>query len=542
MDNLITAFQNQADVLRNSAQLDKSNDVFSTKQFSVTSNNSISGNAYVGIAATNSASIGTYQISDINLATAASQSAQNFNSNNTSVTSNTPTNGMFNPGIFQINNTDITINPNDSLLNIQSSINFASNQTGVSANIIQISSNNFQFTFQSVLPGADNSYSINDSNNCLSNINWNNIDANDAIFNFNNIAMTRSTNTVTDILSGVTFNFYQNTPTGTVITAVIESNPVAASAAIDNFVQAYNDIKNFIANQNQRDPITSKFTEDAILGGDNIVLNIGKNIENEMMRVVSGITSTPSNIHPINLSELGIKFYDLPPSEANLAVSNLLEIDSLQLATMLSTKFNDVRNVFGLSTMSSNNNFLITQTSTDLNINSFSLNLDTTQPSGKQARITYIDPSSSNSVTIDVCYTENTNSSTGGVIDIKAGQSIISGTTNNISTPLDGLSIVYVGSASNTSSNFTITQGIADRIYNLSNDILDSNKGPTAIAIDNLKSDISDKNDKITKLTVQVNQAKDKILKQFAEVEKAIGKANSILTMLEANDNAKRDK
>ncbi|MFN7039361.1 MAG: flagellar filament capping protein FliD [Alphaproteobacteria bacterium] len=539
---LLKSFRDAANSLRNPPQFDKSDDVFSLKQVSLTSNTSVSANSYIGIAASNLASVNNYKISDLTLATAKNQFANGFATNNTSVTTVIATAGMFKAGTFKINNTDIAINDGDSLVNIQSKINSVSNETDVTANIIQISSNNFQLVLESNNQGSDNAYVITDAQGCLSNISWTVNNATDTGFKFNNIPMTRSSNTIEDIVQGVTFNLYQDMPPGTIANVSIAHNPASAEQAIKAFVGCYNDIKTFYAHQNYRDPITNKFKEEAILGGDLLLSNLCKSIENELMQIVKGITSTANNPHPTNLAEIGISFYDIDGDNENPDIKNVLRVDDIKLATTLSTQFNDVKNIFQFNAYSSNSNFFITETSINLNTNKFSIDLNTARPVGEQAKLKYIDPVTSDPVTINVVYKLNSPNGTSGIISVPQGSAMIEGTRNAIHSPLDGLSIVYVGSVSATTTNITLTQGIADRIYNFAKTTIDPETGLVKDAIDNFKTDIENKNTKITRLNEQLNESKDKMLKQFADVEKAIAEANSILQMIEANDYAKREK
>lgn len=62
----------------------------------------------------------------------------------------------------------------------------------------------------------------------------------DAAFSINNVALKRSSNTVTDAISGVSLNLNSAPGLGTIVNLRVTANPAAVETNVANFVEAYN--------------------------------------------------------------------------------------------------------------------------------------------------------------------------------------------------------------------------------------------------------------------------------------------------------------
>ncbi len=70
--------------------------------------------------------------------------------------------------------------------------------------------------------------------------------AQNAAFTINNVALERSSNTVTDAISGVSLNLNSAPGVGTTVNLRIAANPAAVEANVANFVEAYNLVSSII--------------------------------------------------------------------------------------------------------------------------------------------------------------------------------------------------------------------------------------------------------------------------------------------------------
>jgi len=176
--------------------------------------------------------------------------------------------------------------------------------------------------------GASGTPTFTDNNNVLANlgiIKYAPVDevsqAKDATFNFDGIPITRSSNTVSDVLSGVTIQLVNatNTPT-TEFTVASDVNGIKSN--IGAFVSAYNQLASTVGNLSSFDPDT---LTGGPLFGDVTVQNVLNEITDSVTGQVPGLTGTKTL-----LSQIGItldKTGQLNVSDADLtdAIQNNLQ-------------------------------------------------------------------------------------------------------------------------------------------------------------------------------------------------------------------------
>jgi flagellar hook-associated protein 2 len=150
--------------------------------------------------------------------------------------------------------------------------------------------------------------------------------AQNAVFKLNGVTFTRSSNSVSDALTGVTLNL--TTTTVTPITLTVSNDPVSARPKIDALVKAYNDLYSLYKSQ------TTSSTDAAKRG----ILNSDFGVSSMMRQLVAGLTLPMTNITggalsgQTDLSAIGLKLLD----NGNLAVDeSLLSAASSTLQTRL---------------------------------------------------------------------------------------------------------------------------------------------------------------------------------------------------------------
>jgi flagellar hook-associated protein 2 len=112
--------------------------------------------------------------------------------------------------------------------------------------------------------------------------------ADDAMLAINGIAITRSSNTITDAIEGVTLNLTKGTlaTPGTAILTVA-NNTAATTSAIDNFVKTYNSAVNLLKTNSAYNAATKKA---AVLNGDSTV----RSLQSQLSSLVqSSVTASP---------------------------------------------------------------------------------------------------------------------------------------------------------------------------------------------------------------------------------------------------------
>lgn len=150
-------------------------------------------------------------------------------------------------------------------------------------------------------------------------------------------------------------------------------------------------------------------------------------------------------------------------------------------------------------------------------------------------------------VNVEASYKATYDNGDGAVtIDVEATP-VISSTTGLISsysikgktgTVLDGLVLVYAATTASV-SNINITQGVADKIFNIVEPTLKSDTGSLAVILNSFKDSDTRLNENISKINEQVELYRQQLLDKFAQMEQAISRVNSLLASLTANDNAR---
>ena len=152
--------------------------------------------------------------------------------------------------------------------------------------------------------------------------------AQNAVMKLNGVTFTRSSNTISDALTGVTLNLATTTALNTPITLTVSNDAVSARPKLDALVKAYNDLYSLYKSQ------TASSMDVAARG----VLNSDFGVTSMMRQLVSGLMLPMTNITggaltgQTDLSSMGLKLLDT----GNLAVDEtLLSAASSTLQTRL---------------------------------------------------------------------------------------------------------------------------------------------------------------------------------------------------------------
>lgn len=146
--------------------------------------------------------------------------------------------------------------------------------------------------------------------------------------------ITRTSNTASDVLNGVTLNVTHADPS-TTVTVAINPDANTAATAIQSFVTAYNGWESFVQ-QNEATASSGGAASSAVLFGDS-------SLRDASLQVDSAITQ---NINNTSLGALGI----------SLDGNNQMQVDSTTLDDALNNNFNTVANLFQATLTSSSVN------------------------------------------------------------------------------------------------------------------------------------------------------------------------------------------
>ncbi|MGO0121830.1 flagellar filament capping protein FliD [Desulfothermobacter acidiphilus] len=275
--------------------------------------------------ALNTAQLGTYNITVTQIAQAQSVASNAYTD---------PTVALNLSGTFQINGKSITVAATDSLNSIRDKINAAG--AGVTATVVLQQTGSYRLVITSQTTGSAGAISFVDdattkvlqslgiltSTGTVAN---QLTPAQDAVFTVNGLQLTRSSNTVTDAIPGVTL---QLQGAGSV-TLSITTDVQTIKSKIKNFVDKYNALMQDISEYTKYDPNTK--TAGILMGDDSLY-----QLQSSLRRWISDFVSNLS--YPYNsLSGIGVTTSGEAPT---------LSIDDTKLSQALSQAPDKVAQLF----------------------------------------------------------------------------------------------------------------------------------------------------------------------------------------------------
>jgi flagellar hook-associated protein 2 len=304
-----------------------------------------------------------------------------------------------------------------------------------------------------------------------------------AEFSLDGISMTRDTNDITDVLTGVTFNLLQATPSGTSLSISIEPDTSQIETAVESLVTNYNTFRDAVIAQ-QATASDGTADSSAVLFGDGTMRDIMDSLQNALNSTVGGLT----------MADLGLSFNE----------KNELELDTSTLSDVLSANLSGVTTLLSAQTKTSSSQLSVVNTGT-----------------------------SPQSFTLDVTVDSSGNLSSASV----GGDSslfTVSGTTilGAAGTAYAGMAFTYSGSTSQ-SITVTSTSGIATQLYQLSK-TYSSTSGSLQTLITNLTDNDNDLQQKVDDIESAASAYQTQLQTQYANYQAAITSANNTLTYLKA--------
>ena len=165
-----------------------------------------------------------------------------------------------------------------------------------------------------------------------------------ASFTVDGILLSTPTNTVTGAISGVTLNLASASPS-TTVQLTVGPDAAAATAAINNFVNAYNAVIGSLNTQFTVDPTTNT---QGPLGSDSTLRSLQTSLLNDVTYSIAG------NSGLVNLASLGIDFNN----DGTLTVNQLATDTHPSLSNVLATNPKAVQSFFqNVSSTGFANNF-----------------------------------------------------------------------------------------------------------------------------------------------------------------------------------------
>lgn len=165
---------------------------------------------------------------------------------------------------------------------LQGLVDSINTAVGSSVASIQQVGSSYQLELKSTAEGEDSTFSVSDSGGYLNtkltsgitnyNVGGDIQKASDATFKYNGISMSRSTNTITDIVSGLTINLLQDAGNSNI---AISQDVTAISDAMSSFVQSYNSLTSQLTSMTTADTDAGTM---GVFNGDSSITSIARDI------------------------------------------------------------------------------------------------------------------------------------------------------------------------------------------------------------------------------------------------------------------------
>ncbi|MFZ5537281.1 MAG: flagellar filament capping protein FliD [Pseudomonadota bacterium] len=264
----------------------------------------LSNDSALALQADRTAAVGSYSIEVLSLARAEKMVSSGLASASTVVGTGTLTLGVGG------NSFSVTIDAsNNTLAGIRDAINNASGNIGVSATIVNADDGSGGTVSKLVLTaketGTANALSVSisddDGNNAdasgLSGLAMTQlVAAQDAVIRVDGQTVTRSSNTISDAVSGLTFNL--KAVTTSPVTAQVSADSEEVVKALQGFVDSYNSLRQVMSDLGRYDPATKKAAE---LTGDATLRNLQQQLRRDLTSNVSSVSGGVDSLAGIGI-------------------------------------------------------------------------------------------------------------------------------------------------------------------------------------------------------------------------------------------------
>jgi flagellar hook-associated protein 2 len=227
-------------------------------------------------------------------------------------------------------NVTVDLSAGKTLAQVKDAINADANNPGVKATILNVSDTEQRLVFTSTESGSANKITVTETNGGANQLGFTDLNVTaadytqlDAQLTVDGISVTRSSNSIDDVIQGVTLQLKDDTQPGTTFDLDVARDDDAVIESVNGFIKAYN---------SAMDKLDSFHKEGGSLEGDNTIISIQSQLRDTLN---SNVSSGGAFSY---LAELGIK--------TNTKTGDL-ELDEDALKTAMDEDFDAVANVFG---------------------------------------------------------------------------------------------------------------------------------------------------------------------------------------------------
>ena len=495
MQTLATAVKTSlSNISKNYSILAQSNGLFDQRTGTLATNNSVAAGTLVDVTLNPGTDLGNHEV----IITQKGQEHRVNSTSSTSVSTALGYTGSFSIGVDGKTAAPISVTSGMSLTDLAAAINANTTTSGVKATVAKVSETDYQL----VLTGSDinkqiqitgvsgtdvmQSIGVTDSGGAFVNELQ---AAKPAIIKVDGISYSRDTNTISDVLTGVTFAVKNGDP-ATKISLSVQNDNSSIKEGIQDFMDAYNNLRDFIKSQQVVSDAGEK-DENAVLFGDSILANI-----NGALQGIIGGTYGAGGTNLTTLRGVGI----------TMDANNKLVMDETVFDAALLDKFDQVRDIFQTKVTTDNTSFRMSKNLSTATSMSFAMNI--TMSGGSIASVSV----GGDSNLFDI---------SGGTITGKEG------------TVYEGMSFAYVGTT-DTTVNINIQGGAADALSTMINKYTDNLTGDITKEMNRISSQNTLLQDRADRVLERAAAYRDNLIDKYANFESKLARAQTVLAQLRA--------
>src|SRR5690606_36203249 len=314
-----------------------------------------------------------------------------------------------------------------------------------------------------------------------------------ARFSIDGVAIERTANRIDDLLPGITLELVTADPATTVTVGVEPALP-DIKGAIGRLVDSYNAFREFVAKNTALDA-DGGVSDQAVLYGERILRSLSQAIGQETSRPVAGVTGEVRSLRDIGIT---------------LDASGRLAVDDGKLDQALLTNLDGVRDLLA---------FRFSASAPDIRVFSRTNGLADTA--------------------FDVAITDADGDGVAEAVSFDGVAGTVQGSAlyGAAGTAYAGLQLLWAGSGS-TMITVKATQGVADRFYNLLDEMLDGINGELQRTVDERVATNTRYAADIERINAGAEAERDRMIVKFARMEEALARADALMQQIRAQMDA----
>ncbi len=154
------------------------------------------------------------------------------------------------------------------------------------------------------------------------------VTAQNAEFKIDGVAVSKTSNAVSDVIQGITLNLHKVTTTATAVSLAVARDTTTVKSSVEGFVKAYNDLNKLLKDVSDYNQSTKK---GAVLQGESTVRTLQAQMRTALNASIDNTGGSLST-----LSQIGVTFQK----------DGTLALDTAKLNTAVDNNYNDIASLF----------------------------------------------------------------------------------------------------------------------------------------------------------------------------------------------------